>query len=36
MVMNAAEAAIRRAQPGANVLQVSIRDKRLFALQEGC
>ena len=35
MAMNAAEAAIRRAQPGANVIQASIRDKRLFAMQEG-
>ena len=33
MAMGAAEAAIRRAQPKANVFQASIRDKRLFALQ---
>lgn len=33
--MVAAEAAILRAKPGANVLQASIRDKRLFALQGG-
>ena len=36
MAMSAAEAAIRRAQPGANVFQASIRDKRLFACRKGC
>ena len=35
MAMNAAEAAIQRARPGARVFQASIRDKRLFALQDG-
>jgi len=35
IAMSAAEAQIRRAQPGAHVFQASIRDKRLFALQEG-
>jgi hypothetical protein len=35
MAMAAAEAEIRRVQPRANVLQAAIRDKRLFALQEG-
>ena len=34
MAMVAAEAAIRRTQPKANVFQASIRDKRLFALQD--
>jgi hypothetical protein len=34
MAMAAAEAAIRRARPGAEVFQASIRDARLFALQD--
>ena len=34
MAMTAAEAAIRRARPGVDVLQASIRDPRLFAAQD--
>ena len=35
IAMTAAEAEIRRLKPRANVFQAAIRDKRLFALQEG-
>ena len=35
VAMSAAEAEIERVQPGAKVFQAAIRDKRLFALQEG-